>query len=119
MTTATPLRKRTTMDEIVITAARTTNGLLAGVYFAFAVAVMPALHRLPDDVFARVMNEINVVIVNPFFMIAFLGAPITALLLLRWEHGPLAIIAAACAVVALVGTIVGNIPLNNALADGG
>ena len=118
-TTASLLRKKTTMDEIVIIAARTSNGLLAGVYFAFAVAIMPALHRLPDDVFASVMNEINEVIVNPFFMIAFLGAPLTALLVLRWDHGPLAVAAAGCAVVALLVTAFGNIPLNNALADGG
>lgn len=107
------------MDEIVITAARTTNGLLAGVYFAFAVAIMPALHKLPDEVFVSVMNQINVVIVNPFFMIAFLGAPLTALLVLRWDHGPVAIAAAGAAVLALVITAVCNIPLNNALADGG
>ena len=107
------------MDEIVITAARTTNGLLAGIYFAFAVAIMPALHKLPDDVYVRVFNQINEVIVNPFFMIAFLGAPVTALLVLRWDHGPLAIAAAGAAVLALVITVVANIPLNNALAEGG
>jgi uncharacterized membrane protein len=118
-TTATALRRKTTMDEIVITAARTTNGLLAGIYFAFAVAIMPALHRLPDDVYVRVFNQINEVIVNPFFMIAFLGAPLTALLVLRWDHGPLAIAAAGTAVLALVITVLANIPLNNALAEGG
>jgi len=107
------------MDEIVIVAARTTNGLLAGVYFCFAVAIMPALHRLPDDVYVRVFTQIDDVIVNPFFMIAFLGAPLTALLVLKWDHGPLAIAAAGAALIALVVTVVGNIPLNNALADGG
>ena len=118
-TTAIQLRRKTTMDEIVIVAARTTNGLLAGVYFCFAVAIMPALHRLPDDVYVRVFTQIDDVIVNPFFMIAFLGAPLTALLVLKWDHGPLAIAAAGAALIALVVTIVGNIPLNNALADGG
>ncbi len=118
-TTATAHRENATMDEIVITAARTTNGLLGGVYLAFAVAVMPALHRLPDEVFVSVMNQINEVIVNPAFMVAFLGAPLTALLVLRWDHGPLAIAAAGAAVLALVITVVANIPLNNALAEGG
>ena len=33
------------MSEYVLLAARTLSGLLAGLYFAYAVSVMPALRR--------------------------------------------------------------------------
>ncbi|XBB68214.1 anthrone oxygenase family protein [Nocardioides sp. WV_118_6] len=107
------------MDEWILYGARVLNGLLAGVYVAFLVAVMPALHGLPDDVFARVMNRINEVIVNPAFLLLFLGAPLLAGVLLVWERGPLAIAAAVCAVAALGITFAANLPLNDALAAGG
>ena len=57
-----------TMDDVLLAGGQALNGLLAGVYLAFVVAVMPALHGLPDDTFVRVMNRINVVIVNPAFL---------------------------------------------------
>lgn len=107
------------MDEWILSGARVLNGLLAGVYAAFLLAVMPALHGLPDDVFARVMNRINEVIVNPAFLLLFLGAPLLAGVLLVWERGPLAIAAAVCALAALVITFAANLPLNDALAAGG
>lgn len=107
------------MEEIALIAARILNGLLAGVYVAFLVAVMPALHGLPDEVFTRVMNRINEVIVNPAFLLLFLGGPVVAAALLAWHRSPVAIIAAVCAVAALVITFAANIPLNDALASGG
>jgi uncharacterized membrane protein len=53
-------------------------GLMAGVYFAFSVAVMPALDRLPGSQAIAAMNHINKVIVNPVFMLAFLVATLTS-----------------------------------------
>lgn len=107
------------MDESILFGARVLNGLLAGVYAAFLLAVMPALHGLPDDVFARVMNRINEVIVNPAFLLLFLGAPLLAGVVLVWHRGPLAIAALVCALAALVITFAANLPLNDALAAGG
>jgi uncharacterized membrane protein len=107
------------MDDFVLVSARLLNGLLAGIYAAFLVAVMPALHGQSDEVFTTVMNRLNVVIVNPAFLVLFLGAPLAALVRLRWENGPLGIVVAATAVAALVITIAANIPLNDALAAGG
>src|SRR5689334_10918466 len=80
---------------------------------------MPALHGLPDDVYTRVMNRINDVIVNPAFMLLFLGGPLAAVVLLAWNRSPLAVGAAVCAIAALTITFVGNLPLNDALAAGG
>ena len=107
------------MDEVVLLAGRIVTGLLAGVYVAFLVAVMPALHSQSDEVFAAVMNRISVVIVNPAFLSLFLGAPLLTAGLLWWHRGPLLIGAAVLAAAALVITIAANVPLNDALADGG
>jgi uncharacterized membrane protein len=107
------------MDEYVVTAGRILSGLLAGVYFAYAVSVMPALHAMDDKTFVEVMNKINVVIVNPLFLLAFLGAPLVSAALLIWNREPLAIAVAVLGVVTLVISFAFNIPLNDALAAGG
>lgn len=107
------------MSEIVLTGARLLNGITAGIYIAFLVAFMPALHGQPDEIYARVMNRLNVVIVNPVFLAFFLGAPLLAMILLGWHRTPLSIAAACLAVAAVVITFAANLPLNDALADGG
>ena len=107
------------MSEVVLTGARLLNGVTAGIYIAFLVAFMPALHGQPDDVYARVMNRLNVVIVNPVFLAFFLGAPLLALVLLGWHRTPISVSAAVLAVAAVVITFAANLPLNDALADGG
>ena len=107
------------MSEVVLTGARLLNGVTAGIYIAFLVAFMPALHGQPDEVYARVMNRLNVVIVNPVFLAFFLGAPLLALILLGWYRTPLSITAACLAVAAVVITFAANLPLNDALANGG
>ncbi len=105
--------------DIALLLARLLSGLLAGLYLAFAIAVMPALHGLPDDVFVAVMTRINEVIVNPAFLLLFFGAPVLALVLLRWHHGPLGWVAALAAVAAILITVALNVPLNDALAAEG
>jgi uncharacterized membrane protein len=44
------------MDELVLLAGRIATGLLAGVYLAFLLAVMPALHGLSDEVIWHVLR---------------------------------------------------------------
>jgi len=107
------------MDDPLLTGGQALNGLLAGIYVAFVVAVMPALQGLPDDTFLRVMNRINDVIVNPAFLTLFLGAPVLAVILAAVRRDPLTIAAAVAALAALVITIAVHVPLNDALADGG
>lgn len=104
------------MSDVVLQVAQVLTGLLAGLYFAYAVSVMPALASFPDDTYAAVMNRINVVIVNPVFLVVFLGSPTASVAVLIWDRDPLAIAAAVLGVVALLVTAFFNIPLNNALA---
>jgi uncharacterized membrane protein len=107
------------VDEVVLAGGRVLNGLLAGIYVGFLVAVMPALHGQSADVFVRVMNRINVVILNPVFLVVFLGAPALAAALLWWHRNPVAVGALVAAAVALLITVIFNVPLNDALAASG
>jgi len=109
----------TALSDFVLLTSRTLCGLIAGVFFAYAVSVMPALRSMDDATFVSVLNRINVVIVNPVFLVVFLGAPAASVALLIWERSPWAVAGAVLAVVTLVVTFAFNIPLNNALADGG
>jgi uncharacterized membrane protein len=98
--------------------------LMAGLYFAFSIAVMAALGRIAPASGMSAMQSINVVILNPWFLLAFAGtavvcAVLAAMALLRWNEPGTALLLAACALY-LVGNIVVtmafNVPLNNALA---
>lgn len=98
--------------------------LMAGLYFAFSVAVMDALARIPPASGMAAMQSINVVILNPWFFLAFFGtavlcAILAIMALLRWSEPGAALLLIACALY-LVGniavTMIFNVPLNNALA---
>lgn len=111
----------------LLTVAATLAGcLLAGVYLAFALAVVPALSRLPDRAFVLAWQVINRVILRPGFLLVFLGAPVlaVALALVRGLDGgsgwPLAALVAGALgqVGGLVSTGVAHVPLNTALDRG-
>jgi uncharacterized membrane protein len=105
-------------------AAALGTALMASLYFIFSVAIMTALGRIAPASGMAAMQSINVVILNPWFFLAFFGtAAICAILavmaLLRWSEPGAALLLIACALY-LAGnigvTMVFNVPLNNALA---
>lgn len=102
------------MSPLLVVALALT-GLLAGVYAAFAIAVMPGLRRVDDGAFVVATTAINRAIVNPAFLLLFLGAPAAATALAVTAPSPAAITAAAAALAALVLSFGANIPLNRGL----
>ena len=110
----------------LLVAATITAGLAAGLLYAFAVAVMPGLAQVDDAAFVSVMRSINRSIVNPWFLLTFLGAPALAIgvVVARFVAGgpgpwwPL-LAAAALALLSVLITAALNIPLNNALDAAG
>lgn len=48
-------------------------GIVGGVFFAFSTFVMKALAELPARQGIAAMQRINVVVINPLFMLVFLG----------------------------------------------
>ncbi|MGB5815155.1 MAG: anthrone oxygenase family protein [Thermoanaerobaculia bacterium] len=99
-------------------------GLMAGFFFAFSVSVMKALGNLPPAQGIAAMQSINVVVINPVFMIAFFGTAVAcvavAISALRTWDGPGAAYLLAGGLLYLAGsfvvTIVFNVPRNDALA---
>lgn len=105
-------------------AAALGTALMAGLYFAFSVAVMGALGRIAPAAGIAAMQSINIVILNPWFFLAFFGtaavcAVLAVMALLRWTEPGAALLLLGC-VLYLVGNIVVtmlfNVPLNTALA---
>ena len=99
-------------------------GLIAGVFFAFSTFVMKALSRIPPAHGIAAMQSINVVVINPWFMTAFLGTSVVCVALsvasiLTWGQ-PAAFFELTGSLSYLLGTflvtIVFNVPRNNALA---
>lgn len=102
--------------------ATLTTGLVAGVYYAFLVAINPAFVRLTDASYIAAMQAINSAIVNPLFAFSFFGAPLLLVIttvLYRSAPAMFAWLLATCIVfwIGSVGvTMFGNIPLNDNLA---
>lgn len=102
------------------------TGLIAGLFYAYANSVMPALARTDDRTIIDVMQKINVVIINPWFMIGFLGTVgftiLAAALHLGREHRSTLIwivLALVLNVIAFAVTSGLNVPLNDQLAAAG
>ena len=57
-------------------------GLIAGVFFAFSTFVMRALARLSPSEGIAAMQSINITVLNPWFLGAFLGTAAACLLAL-------------------------------------
>ncbi|MEG3877154.1 DUF1772 domain-containing protein [Microcoleus sp. herbarium7] len=99
-------------------------GLIAGVFFAFSTFVMKALAQQPPAQGIAAMQSINITVINPLFMGAFLGTGaacifLTISSLLKW-HQPGAVYLLLGSLLYLVGTflvtMLCNVPLNDALA---
>ncbi|MEV8538585.1 anthrone oxygenase family protein [Streptomyces sp. NPDC051572] len=105
----------------VLGAATVAMGLIAGVFYVFACAIMPALARSDDRVFVEVMRDINDVIQNPVFFLSFMGALVLAGVS-AWQvrgkpyRGWVWAGSVAYALAFLV-TVAFNIPLNDHLAS--
>lgn len=112
------------MQDLTLACAVLTTGLMAGVFYAYAVSVNLGLAEQPDASYVATMNEINEKIQNPLFFPGFFGAlmfPLAALVahLPYRRSGRFRLIALACALY--VGgsfgvTVLANVPLNEELA---
>lgn len=105
----------------VLGAATMATGLTAGVWFAYACSVMPALARSDDRTYVEVMRNINDVIQNPVFFTPFFGALLlTAVAAWQLRADGRARGWTVAALVLYVGvfavTSAANVPLNDALA---
>ena len=115
------------MDQlipVVGTTALLGSALVGGIFFAFSSFVMKALARVPPAEGIGAMQSINVVVLNPSFLAAFMGTAVVSLgagglALVGWGR-PSAVFFLGGALFYLVGTflvtVLGNVPLNDQLA---
>ncbi|WP_374771926.1 DUF1772 domain-containing protein [Streptomyces sp. NBC_01310] len=108
-------------------AATITMGLMSGLFYGFAVSVMPGLARSTDRTVIETMQRINVAILNGWFMLGYLGAlvftGVAVALHATGDGGRQALApligALVAYILAMVVTARINIPLNNALEQAG
>ena len=109
-----------TIRDTVLVIATIAAGLLAGLFYAYTVSVMPGLARGDDRTWVEAMRGINIAIQNGWFMLTFLGAPLLAAVagVLYLRSGPplwWIVAAFACLLAMLVITGVVHMPMNNAI----
>jgi uncharacterized membrane protein len=99
------------------------TGGMAGVFFAFSVAVMPGLDAAKATAAIAAMQGINQKIQNPVFLLTFVGAPLVGavaggVLVAAGERRAALLFFAAAAVYVLgsfLPTMAVNVPMNNDL----
>ncbi len=100
------------------------SALVGGIFFAFSSFVMKALARVPSAEGIAAMQSINVVVINPSFLGAFMGTAVLSLVIAGlaftgWGR-PSAFFFLGGAIFYFAGTflvtVLGNVPLNDQLA---
>lgn len=111
---------------VVLVGAILTVGLMAGVFYLYAVAVMPGLGRAGDRTFVAAFQSIDRAIINPLFVFTFFGGllltglaavlhiPAEGRPVLPWTLGAFGLY-----LVAFVITIGVHVPLNDEIKAAG
>jgi uncharacterized membrane protein len=112
-----------TFAAISATVTLALTGAMAGVFYAFSIAVMPGLDGIQAEHAIRAMQSINRKILNPVFLATFVLAPVAAAVtggLLLWlGQTAAAVVCFLAAVTYVLGTfvptVVVNVPMNEGL----
>jgi uncharacterized membrane protein len=111
---------------LVLGAAAMAMGLLAGLFWAWDVSVMPGLGQADDRTFVDGMQQMIEAIENPAFFLILLGAPaaMVAALVIEHQAGARQVVrwvAAALALYAVMVMVTGalHFPLNDDLVAAG
>ena len=108
------------VSTISLYAALVTTGLMAGIYLAFSIAVLPGIAGNHDNTFVTSMRVMNAAILNPVFGLVFGGPLVFGVLAIATQLPDGEAISSTAAalslyVATLVITGVVNVPLNNRL----
>jgi uncharacterized membrane protein len=112
---------------IIIVTSVSGAGLVTGLLFAFSNFVMRALADLPSDKGMFAMQRINETIINPVFLVLFLGTPIFCSVIavnsglnINEPGSTFLLVGALAYLIGPFGiTVLFNVPLNNLLARTG
>lgn len=108
---------------IILLLAILITGLSAGLFYAWAISVIPGTRRISDGSYLEAMQAINKAILNPGFFIIFFGALILLLIggyqqyQANMDRSFWFIVGATiCYLVGTFGvTTLGNVPMNESL----
>ena len=112
------------MNELLFLLGSIGSGLMAGLFFVFSNFAMQAFAKLPPAQGAAAMQSINATIINPWFLLVFMGTALVSLASIifaarHWGEPGMSW-ALAGGLLYLIGCIVitgtRNVPLNNKLA---
>lgn len=109
------------IKTITLILAITLTGLSAGLFYAWAVSVIPGTRRVVDLTYLETMQSINRAILNPAFFLIFFGSLLLLIVstVQQYQSGSTFWLLLAAALTYLIGTFgvtaFGNVPLNNAL----
>jgi uncharacterized membrane protein len=112
-----------TISSAVLVVAVVLSGLSAGFFYTYESSVTLGLAQVDDTTYVTVFQALNDTIRNVGFGIAFFGTipAIAAALVLNWGEGILwrwmIGVGLGLYLIGLAITIVGNVPLNNDLAE--
>lgn len=111
----------TSYKPMILYTAILLTGLSAGLFLAWAVSVIPGTQRISDSAYLESMQAINRAIINPVFLLIFLG-PVFVLSASTFQHYStrstfwLLLVATLLYVLGTFGvTALGNVPLNDKL----
>ena len=107
-------------SSITLFVAVMLTGLSAGFFYAWEFTVIPGTKRVGDHTYIETMQSVNRAIINPAFMLIFFGPLVFQLLSAYQFKGTTAFwyLVAATAIYffgSLLVTMMGNVPMNNAL----
>jgi len=109
--------------QTVTVASGVGAALVGGVFFAFSGFVMPALRRLASDQGIGAMQSINRTAVTAPLMLALFGTAVLSVITIVWAvrswdqpAAPWMLAGGLAYLAAVVITMAGNVPLNDALA---
>lgn len=114
----------TVVGSALALAGLLTVGLVAGFFYGWQVSAMRGLRVVPDRTYVTTMQSVNRAILNPYFLLSFVGALLllAAATVVAFANGHTArawwLLAASVSYgVGTFGvTVAGNVPLNEALA---
>ena len=111
------------MKTVFLFSAMMLTGLSAGLFYAWAVSVIPGTKRVKDITYLETMQSINREILNPWFFLIFFGSLIAIVISSIQQAGNgmvfwMILIAGITYFAGTFGvTVFGNVPLNNQLEN--
>jgi len=98
-------------------------GLSAGIFYCWSVSVTTGLALLPDKEYITAFQALNRAILNPLFLLCFMGPvfllPLSAIVSYHKPFGPVFWLLCAASLIYIVGvmgiTMAWNVPMNDVM----